>query len=123
MATLLGLTLPLRRGTRGFFENTTDAMVQIKANLVNLLLTKKGERPMQPTLGSNLHLYVFEPETNNAFANLQAVVEEATNEWMPFVQIIDVTKKFSPDDSKVIVTITFTAIIDPTNVQTTTLVF
>lgn len=123
MAKPLGITLPLRLGANGYFENTTDPMAQIKTNLSNLLLTQKGERPMQPTFGSQLYSYIFEPETDDGFANLQAVIEEAVSEWMPFVQIIDVSKVFDTITGVTTVTVTFTTIIDPSNVENVTLVF
>jgi phage baseplate assembly protein W len=123
MAKPLGVTLPVRRGANGYFEHTTDPITQVKSNLSNLLLTQKGERPMQPTFGSRISAYVFEPETDDGFANLQAVVEEAVSEWMPFVQVLDVAKRFDTTTGVANVTVTFTTIIDPSNVETVTLAF
>lgn len=123
MAKPLGITLPLQLGANGYFENTSDPFVQVRSNLSNLLLTQKGERPMQPTFGSRLHSFVFEQETDNAFDNLQSVIEEAVAEWMPFVQILDVSKTFDKISGVTTVTISFTTIIDPSNVDNISLAF
>lgn len=123
MAKPLGITLPLRLGGNGYFENTTDVMTQLKANLTNLLLTQKGERPMQPTFGSDLHTFIFEPMTDEGMAQVRAVIEAAVNQWMPFVKIINVDRKFDEDHNTMSLTIGFSAIIDPTNASSITLVF
>jgi phage baseplate assembly protein W len=123
MAKPLGVTLPMRRGANGYFENTIDPITQVKSNLSNLLLTQKGERPMQPTFGSRIYSYIFEPETDDAFANLQAVIEESVAEWMPFVQILDVTKNFNTLNGVTTVTVTFTTLIDLSNIDNITLAF
>lgn len=119
----LGVTLPIRLGANGYFEYTTDAMTQIKANLTNLLLTQKGERVMQPDFGSELHLFIFEPMTENAMANLRASIESSVAEWMPFVQIIDVQREFNDRDNLMTLVIGFSTIIDPTKADTLTLLF
>jgi phage baseplate assembly protein W len=119
----LGITLPIRLGSNGYFEHTTDAMTQIKANLTNLLLTQKGERVMQPDFGSELHLFIFEPMTDNGMANLRASIESCIAEWMPFVQIIDVQREFDNDNNLMTLVIGFSTIIDPTKADTLTLVF
>jgi len=46
-----GITLPLGRGETGFFQQAFVSFEQAKSNLKNLLLTKKGERIMQPNFG------------------------------------------------------------------------
>ena len=56
----IGLTLPLRGGNNGYFEQSYTTMEQVKSNLINLLLTIPGERYMQPTFGSNLYSHLFE---------------------------------------------------------------
>ena len=56
----IGLTLPLQMSTNTF-NQSYDNLVQLKSNVRNLLLTKKGERLAQPTFGTNLHRLLFEP--------------------------------------------------------------
>ena len=45
----LGITLPIKLGKTGYFEQAFDTITQVKSNLINLLLTVKGERVFQPT--------------------------------------------------------------------------
>ena len=56
----IGITLPIQIGQVAFNQSfvTSD---QVESNLKNLLLTKKGERLLQPNFGTNLHNLLFEP--------------------------------------------------------------
>jgi phage baseplate assembly protein W len=90
MATPLGLMLPIQLGSGGYFKTTTDPVVQVRINLINLLLTKKGERPFQPDFGCDLPKLFFESLTDDKLAESFAIIQTAVNMWMPFVQIDDV---------------------------------
>jgi len=90
----IGITLPLQRGKTGYFTQSTTALQQVKANLVSLLLTKKGERPFQPDLGSDLHTLLFSQMDDEYDANVQAAIQRAVAQWLPFVNLgqIDVVR-------------------------------
>lgn len=120
---MLGITLPIARGRRGYFSNTNDVLTQIKSNLKNLLLTRKGERVLQPDFGCDIHLVVFEPMTDDGLATLQVSIESAVQQWMPFVQVdaIDVTR--SADLNKVQVSVVFSLITNPLLSDQISLVF
>ena len=62
----VGIQFPLSyAGTYGFFNQSKTVFEQVKSNIRNLLLTTPGERPHQPTLGSNLSNILFENITND----------------------------------------------------------
>lgn len=90
MVNPIGITLPIRLGTHGYFNSTDDPKEQIRSNLINLLLTHKGERPFQPTFGCNLPRIFFEANTDNNIAEVHAIIETAVSEWMPFIRVDDV---------------------------------
>ena len=48
----VGIRFPLDHSPEGFFYKTKTILEQAKSNLINLLLTSKGERVMQPEFGS-----------------------------------------------------------------------
>lgn len=85
--TALGITLPIKRGKTGFFEQGFDALTQIKSNLINLILTRKGERVYQPTFGSNLHSLVFAQMDQEYEQKVKQAVVSAVKIWMPFLNI------------------------------------
>lgn len=91
----LGLLLPIEKGPSGYFRRGFDVMTQMKSNLTNLILTKKGERVMQPTFGCDIHGLIFENITDDLIANVKATIQEAAGVWLPFISIdeVKITKK------------------------------
>ena len=55
----IGISLPIQIGNTAF-NQTFTTNEQIKSNVKNLLLTKKGERVMQPAFGSGLQELLFD---------------------------------------------------------------
>jgi phage baseplate assembly protein W len=107
MAKPFGILLPVERGNNGYFNQGMDALTQIKSNLINLILTKRGERIMQPLFGCTIHNLVFEQITDNTIASARASVEEAVQLWMPFILIKDVSISKNEDEHKVYATISY----------------
>jgi len=108
MAKQLGLTLPLQKGNNGYFQTTTDILTQVKSDLINLLLTRRGERIMQPLFGCDLQLLVFEPNSDDGLASINATIQTAVQNWLPFLKVNDVSINKDIDNNKVIVNVNFT---------------
>lgn len=119
----LGITLPLRLGVDGYFESTQDILIQIRTNLMNLLLTQKGERPFQPEFGSELHSVVFEQMTDDGLSNVQSAIESAVSQWMPFVQVNSVEVERDESDNRIYVRIAFSLSSNDSILDSVTLVF
>lgn len=83
----IGVTLPIRKGTSGYFEQSFVTIDQVKSNIKNLLLTKKGERLMQPDFGSGLWELLFEPNTNNLEEKMRNSIRTSVSKWLPYVNI------------------------------------
>lgn len=111
MAKPLGLTLPLTLGSNGYFNTTTDPMEQVKTNLTNLLLTRKGERPFQPEFGCDVARSVFEPNTEDSLAEIHAEIQTAVSIWLPFIRIDDIKiKKNDIDSHEILVEVSYTVL-------------
>ena len=55
-----------------------------------ILATAKGERPMRPEFGSNLHTLVFAPNNAATAATVKFYVEEALGRWEPRIDVAEV---------------------------------
>lgn len=91
--TYLGQTLPLNRGTRGYFQSTTNALENEKSKFINLILTRKGERVSNPDFGCDLWRLLFEQKDGEIQELAQQYVIEAVQRFMPYLslQSIEVT--------------------------------
>lgn len=57
---ILGVGYPLSNSPYGYFNPTLYTSDQIKANLKNLILTRKGQRVMTPQFGTQFSKLLFQ---------------------------------------------------------------
>jgi hypothetical protein len=74
----IGISLPFNKP----FTSTYNTKDQIKSNLLNLLLTTKGERIMNPLFGTNLRNFIFEGITNS---NIESLKQSLLNDISVFI--------------------------------------
>jgi phage baseplate assembly protein W len=115
----LGVQLPFN-GLFGIFSSTYTTVDQAISNLKNLLLTTKGERPLQPNFGTNLVRLLFEPNTNAIKQNINDVITQPVNFWLPYINIDSIDVVTPLDDPSVeyhlMITITYSVsgiVVDP----------
>lgn len=76
------------------FYTTTTTKEQVKSNLVNYILTNKGERFFDPYFGGNLRASLFEPDTS--FDSVAVRLEQEIYAYVPNIIINNLSiKKFS----------------------------
>jgi phage baseplate assembly protein W len=93
----IGIQLPFN-GQYGLFSSTYSSIDQTISNLKNLLLTMKGERPHQPTFGTDLMKLIFEPSTERLKQLVVPVITDPVNYWLPYVQIVEILTTTAEDD-------------------------
>lgn len=106
-----GITLPLRRGETGFFEQAFVSFEQAKSNLKNLLLTSKGERILQPNFGTGLKSLLFEQNTDLLAENIEKVITSSVKFWLPYINIDEIDVKMTDemkDNNRADVSVSFT---------------
>ena len=85
----LGVSLPFD-GPSGPFNSTYSTKNQIKSNLINLLLTNKGERVFNPEFGADLKTILFEGITEDTSELIKELINFNVSIFVPEVQIIDI---------------------------------
>jgi len=121
----LGVALPFGPGHSNFKLNYTT-LDQAKTNIVNLLLTHKGERYMQPDFGTNLRRFLFQPNTTTLESQVRQELLDAVKFWLPYVRLqnIDVNRSIEHiDQYKIIISLTFSVIDDIQEFTTVTFNF
>lgn len=120
----IGLSLPIQKAGNGYFGVTYENSEQVKHNLKNLLLTRKGERLMQPDLGTSLHEKVFEPNTATLALEIEDEIKSAIEKWLPYVVIHEIVvdrRNEYIDANKVLVDIKYSLTTDPALIDNFTL--
>tara|TARA_R110001592_G_scaffold360255_2_gene668335 strand:- start:1175 stop:1606 length:432 start_codon:yes stop_codon:yes gene_type:complete len=121
----LGVALPFGPGLSNFKLNYTT-LDQAKTNIINLLLTHKGERFMQPDFGTNLRRYLFQPNNNQIQGELKTEIMDAISFWLPYVKVQTMTVDNSIeniDQYKINITLTFSVTEDITEFTSVTFKF
>jgi len=121
----IGVALPFGPGISNFTVNYTT-LEQAKTNIVNLLLTHKGERFMQPEFGTNLRRFLFQPNNTSLQQEVKTEIQEVITRWLPYVKLQNVTVDKSIehiDQYKINVTLTFSVTDDITEFTNVTFAF
>ena len=105
----IGISLPLQFGNNTF-NQTFQTSEQVKSNIKNLLLTKRGERILQPEFGSGLQELLFEPNTSDFETKIENTINESLEQWLPYVTVeqidIEATDELK-DNNRINVSINF----------------
>ena len=121
----LGIALPFGPGVSDFKLNYTT-LDQAKTNIVNLLLTHKGERFMQPDFGTNLRRFLFQPNNRVLEGELQNEIMDTIKFWLPFVKVKDIVVDKSIENInqyRINITLTFSVKDDITEFTSVTFNF
>ncbi len=122
----IGCQYPLIKSARGIFAHRSGVN-QIKADLLQLLLTNPGERVMLPTYGTPLRQLMFEPNDSSLELRARQMINDAILAWEPriVIQNIEITSKIdrsvlskddSYDEQEAILYIKV-SFVDPENIQ------
>ena len=74
----------------GDFQQSYTTVDQTKSNLINLVLTNRGERPMHPNFGCDLWKSLFEHNTPELRERLTQLIFDQVAIWLPYVDLQDV---------------------------------
>jgi phage baseplate assembly protein W len=84
---------------------------QALENLKNLLLTRLGERVLQPTFGCRLFEILFQPNVFELKDEIKDIIIQPVNFWLPYITIDEVDVVTNEDDPNLVhhvqITITF----------------
>ena len=111
----IGITLPIQNGNT-FFNQSFQTKDQVKSNIKNLLLTKKGERVLQPEFGSGLQELLFDFNDVNLETRIEETINQSLEMWLPYVTVdsIDIEQTDElKDRNRVNVSITFAVAGNP----------
>jgi len=106
----IGVAFPLDE--ENMFSGTETIIEQIKANLLNLLLTYPGERVNLPNYGVGLKNLLF--EQNIDLESLKETIQNQINFYIPNIKLKNIALGESEDKHTLIISLTYIYILDNT---------
>ena len=96
----------------GRFDPTFTVKEQVKSNLVNVLLTERGERINEPNFGVGLKKILF--ETNVDTAELNSRISQQIEIFIPEITLLETVVDSLPDENKIFIKINYIFNLDST---------
>jgi len=121
---VLGIAINQASNTGGAFQVNYTTLQQAKSNLINLILTKKGERVSQPDFGCDIWRILFDPIIDGEIdARVESTILDAVSIWLPYISIDEIFLEYTPeliDTNGFIVEIKFSLTSNPNLTETVT---
>ena len=95
---VLGIAINTTSNTGGAFQVNYTTLQQAKSNLINLILTKKGERVGQPDFGCDIWRILFDPIIDGEIdARVEQTITDAVSIWLPYISIDEIFLEYTPE--------------------------
>ncbi len=101
----IGVSVPFNQPQ--VFTQTYTTSDQIKSDIINFILTSKGERYLQPNFGSNIKQLLFESLTPTSTDSISSLLKDELKLNFPSVQINELTVSPQYDENSVSITINY----------------
>ena len=103
----VGISLPFNKPSA--FRSTYDFKQQIKFNLINLLLTNKGERVFNPNFGTDIRKQIFNQMVEGTFEALSDDISSTIAAYIPEITVEKLTVTPGPvyNNNAVVVDLTY----------------
>ena len=96
---VLGVSINETSTSNGAFAVNFTSINQAKSNLQNLILTRKGERLMQPEFGCDIWKIIFEPIIEGDIeSKIEQSILDAVNMWLPYLNIDTILFDYDEND-------------------------
>jgi phage baseplate assembly protein W len=114
---VLGIGINRTSDSNGIFAVNYTTLKQAKDNLKNLILTRKGERLMQPEFGCDVWKVLFEPLDGTLIeTTIENSIVEAVSIWLPYLNIDTIVFDYDENDidnHRIILDIKFSLVSNP----------
>jgi phage baseplate assembly protein W len=112
----VGVSVPFNAD--GVFNSVYTSTEQIRSNLINFVLTNKGERYLNPNYGSDLRKYLFSNITDSSYSfstdytnvgikDLESQLKQSVVTNFPQIDVKSVTLTPTYDSNSVQISITY----------------
>jgi len=96
------------------FNPTYTTKDQLRSNLINFLLTNKGEKLFDPNFGTDLKYRLFEPIDDTLEELITNSLTDGVQQYLPELEISSFIYNPSEDQNKVEISVTYKYLLDNT---------
>ena len=97
--TTYGIDFPFRDSLTGeYLRMTTDPEGEVRADLIHLLLTRKGSRYYLPDFGTRLYEYIFEQNDQVSFNHIEEEIRDSIKKYIPNLDVNSIEVISAEDD-------------------------
>ena len=99
MAVTYGIDYPFRDSQKGQFLKMTESPErEVRANLIHLILTRKGSRYYLPDFGTRLYEYIFDQNDMVSWNLIEEDIRESIKRYIPNLDINSIEVVSAEDD-------------------------
>lgn len=96
---IIGIGINRNSDSNGIFAVNYTTLNQAKDSLINLIMTKKGERTMQPEFGCDIWNLLFEPIIEETISTqIENSIISAVDIWLPYLNIDNIIFDYDEND-------------------------
>jgi phage baseplate assembly protein W len=86
------INFPFKNSDEGFFlDLNSDENAAIKADLMHLILTRKGQRLYLPDFGTELLRFIFEPNDDLTLSMVKDEIKTVVKKYLPNLTVTNIT--------------------------------
>ena len=106
----ININYPFKDSKKGYFlDMNEDDSQAIKADLLHLILTRKGQRLYNPNFGTDLVKFIFEPEDGMTLNGIKEEITSVIKIYLPKLQLNEILVEPSTESEyAAVVTIQYT---------------
>ena len=96
---IIGIGVNRKSDNNGIFPVNYTTLAEAKDSLINLILTRKGERLMQPEFGCDIHSILFEQMSDAVLSTkIESSILNAVEMWLPYLNIDEIIFDYDEND-------------------------
>jgi phage baseplate assembly protein W len=85
----IGVSIPFNNAA--VFNQTYSTTTQVRSNIINYVLTRKGERVLNPDFGLGLEQYLFDDINSTVLNSIQNLITDDLTNLFPTITLQSVT--------------------------------
>jgi phage baseplate assembly protein W len=99
MATTYGIDYPFKDSLKGDYLNMTEIPEkEIRANLIHLILTRRGSRYYLPDFGTRIYEFIFDQNDSITHNLIEEEIREGVKKFIPNLDINTISIMSAEDD-------------------------